>query len=65
MGWKGILGFDYGIVLAPMGHDIAGPELVAAVANAGALALLHAPDWVLKNSLFFFLSLYVLCCFDG
>nr|KJB77479.1 hypothetical protein B456_012G142600 [Gossypium raimondii] len=45
MGWKGILGFDYGIVLAPMGHDIAGPELVAAVANAGALALLHAPEW--------------------
>ncbi|KAK5837114.1 hypothetical protein PVK06_012924 [Gossypium arboreum] len=45
MGWKGILGFDYGIVLAPMGHDIAGPELVAAVANAGGLALLHAPDW--------------------
>ncbi|KAH1040302.1 hypothetical protein J1N35_042045 [Gossypium stocksii] len=45
MGWKGILGFDYGIVLAPMGHDIAGPELVAAVANAGALGLLHAPDW--------------------
>ncbi|KAB2035817.1 hypothetical protein ES319_D04G178800v1 [Gossypium barbadense] len=45
MGWKGILGFDYGIVLAPMGHDIAGPELVAAVANAGAFALLHAPEW--------------------
>ncbi|GMJ03459.1 hypothetical protein like AT5G64250 [Hibiscus trionum] len=45
MGWKGILGFDYGIVLAPMGHDIAGPELVAAVANAGGLGLLHAPEW--------------------
>ncbi|KAK8665425.1 hypothetical protein V6N13_005593 [Hibiscus sabdariffa] len=28
-----------------MSHDIAGPELVAAVANAGGLALLHAPDW--------------------
>lgn len=45
MGWRGILGFEYGIVLAPLGPDISGPELVAAVANAGALALLRAPDW--------------------
>ncbi|OMP02704.1 2-nitropropane dioxygenase, NPD [Corchorus capsularis] len=44
MGWKGILGFEYGIVQAPLGPDIAGPELVAAVANAGALGLLRAPD---------------------
>ena len=28
-----------------MGPDIAGPELVAAVANAGGLGLLRAPDW--------------------
>ncbi|KMT01535.1 hypothetical protein BVRB_9g215380 [Beta vulgaris subsp. vulgaris] len=45
MGWKGILGFEYGIVQAPLGPDISGPELVAAVANAGAIALLRAPDW--------------------
>lgn len=45
MGLKGILGFDYGIVQAPLGPDISGPELVAAVANAGAIGLLRAPDW--------------------
>ncbi|XVF44797.1 hypothetical protein PTKIN_Ptkin02bG0152900 [Pterospermum kingtungense] len=45
MGWRGILGFEYGIVQAPLGPDISGPELVAAVANAGALGLLRAPDW--------------------
>lgn len=46
MGWRGILGFEYGIVQAPLGPDISGPELVAAVANAGGLGLLRAPDWV-------------------
>lgn len=45
MGWKGILGFDYGIVQGPLGPDISGPELVAAVANAGAIGILRAPDW--------------------
>lgn len=45
MGWRGILGFDYGIVQAPLGPDISGPDLVAAVANAGGLGLLRAPDW--------------------
>ncbi|KAK1385945.1 nitronate monooxygenase-like [Heracleum sosnowskyi] len=45
MGWRGILGFEYGIVCAPLGPDISGPELVAAVANSGGLALLRAPDW--------------------
>ncbi|XP_024979837.1 uncharacterized protein LOC112516835 [Cynara cardunculus var. scolymus] len=45
MGWKGILGFEYGIVQAPLGPDISGPELVAAVANAGAIGILRAPDW--------------------
>ncbi|KAJ4799650.1 Aldolase-type TIM barrel family protein [Rhynchospora pubera] len=45
MGWRGILGFDYGIVQAPLGPDISGPELVAAVANAGAIGILRAPDW--------------------
>ncbi|CAM8901417.1 unnamed protein product [Rhodiola kirilowii] len=45
MGWKGILGFEYGIVQAPLGPDISGPELVAAVANAGGIGLLRAPDW--------------------
>ncbi|KAL0357059.1 UNVERIFIED_CONTAM: putative nitronate monooxygenase [Sesamum calycinum] len=45
MGWRGTLGFEYGIVQAPLGPDISGPELVAAVANAGGLGLLRAPDW--------------------
>ncbi|KAM7268064.1 hypothetical protein ACFE04_010230 [Oxalis oulophora] len=45
MGWRGILGFEYGIVQAPLGPDISGPELVAAVANAGGLGLLRCPDW--------------------
>ncbi|KAL6964262.1 hypothetical protein U1Q18_035317 [Sarracenia purpurea var. burkii] len=45
LGWRGILGFEYGIVQAPLGPDISGPELVAAVANAGGLGLLRAPDW--------------------
>lgn len=44
-GWRGILGFHYGIVQAPLGPDISGPELVAAVANAGAIGLLRLPDW--------------------
>ncbi|KAK9136605.1 hypothetical protein Sjap_007199 [Stephania japonica] len=39
----GILGFDNGIVLAPMGADVAGPKLVAAVANAGGVGLLAGP----------------------
>ncbi|XXG78954.1 hypothetical protein AAC387_Pa09g0123 [Persea americana] len=43
MRFGGILGFDYGIILAPMGADIAGPELVAAVANAGGIGLLASP----------------------
>jgi hypothetical protein len=46
MGWKGILGFDYGVVQAPLGPDISGPELAAAVANAGGIGLLRLPDWV-------------------
>lgn len=45
MSWRGILGFDYGIVQAPLGPDISGPELVAAVANTGALGFLRVPDW--------------------
>ncbi|KAK6136486.1 hypothetical protein DH2020_029782 [Rehmannia glutinosa] len=44
MGWRGILGFEYGVVQAPLGPDISGPELVAAVANAGGLGFLRAPD---------------------
>ncbi|KAH9328898.1 hypothetical protein KI387_001006, partial [Taxus chinensis] len=40
----GLLGFEYGIVQAPLGPDLSGPELVAAVANAGAIGLLRAPD---------------------
>ncbi|KAI3847589.1 hypothetical protein MKX03_024374 [Papaver bracteatum] len=43
MKFGGILGFDTGIMLAPMGVDIAGPELVAAVANAGGIGLIASP----------------------
>ncbi|KAI3914424.1 hypothetical protein MKW92_032622 [Papaver armeniacum] len=39
----GILGFDNGVMLAPMGVDISGPELVAAVANAGGIGLIASP----------------------
>lgn len=46
MGLRGILGFEYGIVQAPLGPDISSPQLVAAVANAGALGFLRVPDWV-------------------
>lgn len=42
-GCGSIMGFDNGILLAPMGPDVAGPELVAAVANAGGLGLLASP----------------------
>lgn len=38
------MGFEYGIVQAPMGPDASGPELVAAVANAGGLGILRGPD---------------------
>ncbi|GAV65340.1 NMO domain-containing protein [Cephalotus follicularis] len=51
MGWRGILGFEYGIVQAPLGPDISGPELVAAVANAGGLGFLRAPDWEAPDTL--------------
>ncbi len=36
------LGIQHPIVSAPMGPDISGPELVAAVSNAGGLGLLQA-----------------------
>ncbi|KAG0503766.1 hypothetical protein HPP92_003838 [Vanilla planifolia] len=45
MGWRGILGFEYGIIQGPLGPDISSPELVSAVANAGAIGTLRAPDW--------------------
>ncbi|CAN6467196.1 unnamed protein product [Victoria cruziana] len=38
-----ILGFDNGIMVAPMGADVAGSALVAAVANAGGIGLLASP----------------------
>ncbi|EFJ24571.1 hypothetical protein SELMODRAFT_267769 [Selaginella moellendorffii] len=44
MAWGGLLGFDHGIIQAPLGPDISGPALVAAVANAGAIGVLRAPD---------------------
>lgn len=53
----GILGFQYGVVQAPLGPDISGPQLVAAVANAGGLGLLRAPDWVFYCLFFLILHL--------
>ena len=46
MGYKGYLGFEYGILQAPLGPDLSGPELVAAVSNSGCLGFLRAPDMV-------------------
>ncbi|CAH2079578.1 unnamed protein product [Thlaspi arvense] len=45
MSLKGILGFEYGIVQAPLGLDISGPELVAAITNVGGIGLVRCPDW--------------------
>lgn len=63
-GWRGILGFEYGIVQAPLGPDISGPELVAAVANAGGLGFLRSPDWVKLSrlDLSFFSSASLFSC---
>lgn len=36
------LGIEYPIIAAPMGPDLTGPELVAAVSNAGGLGILQA-----------------------
>ena len=37
-----LLGIEHPIVAAPMGPDLTGPELVAAVSNAGGLGILQA-----------------------
>src|SRR5262249_58011825 len=37
-----MLGIEYPIVAAPMGPDLTGPEMVAAVSNAGGLGILQA-----------------------
>jgi NAD(P)H-dependent flavin oxidoreductase YrpB (nitropropane dioxygenase family) len=37
-----MLGIEYPIVAAPMGPDLTGPEIVAAVSNAGGLGILQA-----------------------
>src|ERR1700757_4963974 len=36
------LGIEHPIIAAPMGPDLTGPELVAAVSNAGGLGILQA-----------------------
>src|ERR1700758_4692397 len=36
------LGIEYPIIAAPMGPDLTGPDLVAAVSNAGGLGILQA-----------------------
>ena len=37
-----LVGIEHPIVAAPMGPDLTGPELVAAVSNAGGLGILQA-----------------------
>src|SRR5215475_15328811 len=37
-----LMGIEHPIVAAPMGPDLSGPELVAAVSNAGGLGILQA-----------------------
>src|SRR5215467_8677438 len=37
-----MLGIDYPIIAAPLGPDLTGPDLVAAVSNAGGLGILQA-----------------------
>ena len=37
-----MLGIEYPIIAAPMGPDLTGPEMVAAVSNAGGLGILQA-----------------------
>src|ERR1041385_987151 len=37
-----LLGIDYPILSAPLGPDLSGPELVAAVSNAGGMGILQA-----------------------
>jgi NAD(P)H-dependent flavin oxidoreductase YrpB (nitropropane dioxygenase family) len=37
-----VLGIEYPIIAAPMGPDLTGPDLVAAVSNAGGLGILQA-----------------------
>ena len=49
--WGGVLGLETGIVQAPLGPDIGGPDLVAAVANAGGLGILRAPHIKVRNYL--------------
>ena len=37
-----VLGIEHPIIAAPMGPDLTGPDLVAAVSNAGGLGILQA-----------------------
>ena len=37
-----LLGIEHPIIAAPVGPDLTGPELVAAVSNAGGLGILQA-----------------------
>src|SRR5262244_133810 len=37
-----VLGIEHPIIAAPMGPDLTGPKLVAAVSNAGGLGILQA-----------------------
>src|SRR5262252_3434762 len=41
-GFCDLLGIEHPIIAAPMGPDMTGPELVAAVSNAGGLGILQA-----------------------
>ncbi|OAE19852.1 hypothetical protein AXG93_1130s1050 [Marchantia polymorpha subsp. ruderalis] len=44
MVYQGFLGAQHAILQAPLGPDLSGPALVAAVSNAGGFGFLRAPD---------------------
>lgn len=49
-----LLGVAYPVIATPMGPDLSGPELVAAVSNAGGLGVLQAqlsPPAVLREEI--------------
>ena len=49
-----MLGIEHPIIAAPMGPDLSGPDLVAAVSNAGGLGILQAqfcPPHLLRHEI--------------
>jgi NAD(P)H-dependent flavin oxidoreductase YrpB (nitropropane dioxygenase family) len=40
-----LLGIEHPVISAPMGPDMTGPELVAAVSNAGGFFAIQSNEW--------------------